>query len=62
MDAPVIGTNKELTLEQAKAEFIELVAHLKNKPKFGWVRGIQTRIDDRLDYLRITITNFICEI
>ncbi len=62
MDAPVINTKTELSLEEAKCEYLELVAHLKNSPRFGWLSHIENAINNRMVYLQKTITDIICEV
>lgn len=62
MEAPKISTKTDLSLEESKREFRELQAHLKNCPRFGWISHIENAINNRMDYLRKTITDIICEV
>ena len=62
MDAPKISKERDIDLEQAKYEYIELVGYLNNPPQFGWIRHIQSGIEDRMSFLEKTITHFICEV
>lgn len=60
MEAPTISTRTDLSLSEAKKEYIELEFHLKNKPKFGWVKAIQIQIDNRLDFVKTIIADKVC--
>lgn len=61
MNAPVINTETELSLSDAKAEYRYLTDALKNCPQFGWVQYIETRIENRLEFLAKTIADKVCK-
>ncbi len=61
MDPTKIPTETNLTFDQAKREYRELVALQRAAPKFGFVLGIATTINNRMDYLRKLITDKVCE-
>jgi len=61
-----ISDRTDLTLDEAKAEYRELLA-LKNVKVFpqggmGWSAYVLRRIEDRLNFLRTRITDIICEV
>jgi len=61
---PEISTRTDLTLAEAKVEYIELREHLKseNQPTYGWQPWVNNLIAQRLTYLRTTITDCVCEV
>ena len=59
MDITKLSKETDLTLAQAKAEFIELTRLYKDSPPGGWMRHINITVGDRLDFLRRTITDFV---
>lgn len=61
--APEISTRTDLTIDEARDEYIRLTELLKkeNKPRYGWARHIQAKIDERQMFLRETITNLYIE-
>lgn len=59
MQAPEISDKTNLSFSEAKTEYRKLVSIRDNAPKFGWVRHIQIRLADRMNYLRKTITDYV---
>lgn len=63
MELPKISDEQNLTLSQAKQEYIELTSFLKdNRPEFGWLDSILTQFDLRLNFLRKLVTDKVCKI
>ena len=61
MELPKISEEKNLSLTQAKQEYIQLTTFLKdNRPKHGWLESILIRYNQRLDFLKTTITEKVC--
>lgn len=59
MELPTISDKTNLTIAEAKAEFIELAE--SPIPKYGWSTGAQTLIDNRLIWLKQKIFNDVME-
>lgn len=57
-DIPKLSERTDLTLLQAKAEYIYLVNF--PRPEHGFANWLEVRIVDRMAYLQKIITNFIC--
>lgn len=60
MEAPEISERTDLSLAEAKAEYRHLVWQLNNGPEHGWARWLNTKIEDRLTFLRNIITDYVC--
>ena len=64
MEAPTINTGPVTSLEAAKTEYQELKALLEAKDGFpqggtGWAQSVLNRINDRMNQLRVEITDQI---
>ena len=65
METPVISDKPVLTLAEAKVEYRQLLEILNAKvfPNngTGWATSVLNRIEDRLNYLRTVIVNYVLE-
>jgi hypothetical protein len=61
-DLLIISDKIVLSLDEAKAEYIELSARLADSPEHGWAHWLEYKIENRLTYLRKTISDYICEV
>jgi hypothetical protein len=59
MDLPIISDKTDLTLAEAKKEYLELLDTLKVG---NWATWLVNRIEDRLTFLRTKIADIICEV
>lgn len=65
MEAPTINTGPVTSLSAAKDEYRKLKALLEVKEGFpqggtGWAQSVLNRINDRMNWLRIEITDEVC--
>lgn len=60
-EIPEIKEGTPSSLDEAKAEYRELTAHLNNCPEHGWAHWLENKINDRLTHLRTVITDFVIE-
>ena len=64
---PEISNKTDLSLSEAKLEYVELTALLNKKDGFpsggiGWSSSVLNQIHSRLNFLRTEITDIICEV
>ena len=63
MDMLLISDRQDLDFAQACSEYREITVFLKrNRPEFGWLSCVLAGYDERLDYLRQVIVDFVIKV